>query len=242
MTKMAINGLDKGVSWNSNTNAAIAAVCHQQTNQPVGGDDAEMEDSSPSATNMTEKVMVTAALWSAMYHGLEEPMKAFRDAHKAIELGKRLTIATKPAQWEDTAACIAAVVAQEKSATPTTLRGLVREEAVQESQSVESKLRKELDSLRKEVNELKSAPLPKGKKTVTPSPKNGGGGSKGQSKAGASAAPKSKRSKIKKSKGEANGAEGNKPDSAAASKSKTPGRTNAKSGGKQPASKPRKRN
>ena len=199
-------------------------------------EDVEMEDDTPEVEVIGGRDVIIRSVRDLIVKGFFNPMEMFDKQVKLQEESKRVKKATLKPMLSNAADRIANVINAERPVAPATLRGLVREEASNNT----SQMERELQSLKAQMELLmsgKKKPPPttqrqkKGNHANTStSAKNGKGAGKG--KAGTKKTMPSSHPK----------AVGGKPATTAANKNKRPNPSKSKSNGKKPAGKKKKRN
>ena len=173
---------------------------------------------------------------------IHAPMELFDKQVKLTEKSKRIKKAARKPQLDQTAERIASIVNAERPVAPTTLRGLVREEAVSNTAS----LQREVQSLKAQMENLLMGKASGGKQKKKKSPAIQYNHA-GPAKRGSNQAP------AKNCRGVGNGKAGAKPaakqraggasrGTTAVVQNKRPHPSRNKSSGKQPAYNKKKRN
>ena len=204
-----------------------------------GTGDEVMEDDTTAPVVIGGRGVIIKALRDLVVKGIFNPIEAFDKQVKMQEEAKRVKKATLRPQLSCSADRIAAIVNAERPATPATLRGLVREEATNNTSRMES----EIQSLKAQMEALLS-----GKKKKKPPPSTAQHQKKGNhtssnasAKNGKGVGKNGKAATKKKKSANPPKAKGGKPASTAANKNKRPNPSRSKSNGKKPAGNKKKR-
>ena len=211
------------------TNQAINSI-----NQPsTSTADTPMADNDDDLAHTAGRGAVTHDLYGIVKNGVLEPRDAFLLAVQTSEQTKRIKNASKPAQLDETAARIAAVVEAERPVEHSTLVGVIRQEQSKDPR-VED-LQREVQSLKARLGD-KPAKAAKSNKSAEKFPKNKNGG--GKSNHGGAAAKQSNKSSPPSRA--AKGAAGANKGTAASANKKQQGPFKKQSGGKKPSSQTKK--